>query len=104
MQYTTRIIKRKSAIRTKGKIKGDIVLRCICKDEEYKNSTSLTISKDALLKMAIGVQLIPDIPTSYDSYCGELIKIESNAFILTKFHHTNTNRNIAYEVVKLEVD
>ena len=103
MQYATRIIKRKSAIRTKGKIKGDIVLRCICKDEEYKNSTSLTISKDALLKMVVGEQLIPDIP-NYDSYCGELIKIESNAFILTKFHHTNTNRNIAYEVVKLEVD
>ena len=103
MQYATRIIKRKSAIRTKGKIKGDIVLRCICKDEEYKNSTSLTISKDALLKMAIGEQLIPDIP-NYDSYCSELVKIESNAFILTKFHHTNTNRNIAYEVVKLEVD
>ncbi len=103
MQYATRIIKRKSAIRTKGKIKGDIVLRCICKDEEHKNSTSLTISKDALLKMAIGEQLIPDIP-HYDSYCSELVKIESNAFILTKFHHTNTNRNIAYEVVKLEID
>lgn len=102
MKYLLKMQKRKNATLTKGKIKGDIILRCLCKVE--KNNTSVKITNEALEKMNIGEQLYPDIPTGFDSYCSELIKLESNRFLLTKFHHLENGKNIAYEKMILEME